>query len=536
MKRQAVVGLFSIFAIIGLFVIFWFLNNLGTKLGGYRMGVRFPAAAGLRPGSQVLLSGLAIGTVDRIVFAPDYTVDVILAIKGSIPVLSFLPGSAPPSGYDVPKGSTFLVQAPLTGDASVVILPPPPAEAKSAGSWPHEVLALDEQPAGKGSASFQDVLAQGGGMLTDLQRRLPSILDGLKSAVNNANDMAIHGNELTQHLSMKLDSLTGKLQTALDEAGGNITAITRDFRDVTRSNRGRLESVLAHLNSATVGLNEAVDSMRALAGDQQLRGNLLQTSQNIADASALLAKMAASAQQLTGDPQTQAQLRDTVAQLNAVMQKANSLLAAIGGTSSVYGVDAGATPAPAPTIVPSGGHAPQTVPSSGGTKTVPDSGAQRVTLNKFVKTLVGFEVRLNELNPAPVNGLATPILGTNRGPQSDFNLVVLPHAPMSFVAGANNLGPPPNGGQTTYNFALLTSVAPGLRAGAGVLYSTLGLMSQYTPPKSGIGFQGLIYNPQYPTMDAYGTLHVAPKAAIFGGERDILHSGRRTVFGLQLNF
>jgi hypothetical protein len=61
-------------------------------------------------------------------------------------------------------------------------------------------------------------------------------------------------------------------------------------------------------------------------------------------------------------------------------------------------------------------------------------------------------------------------------------------------------------------------------------------MSSYTPPNHGIGFQGALYDPQFPTMDGYLTLKVAPKASIFGGERDIFHSGRRTVYGLQLNF
>src|SRR6185312_7193636 len=140
MNRQAAVGLFSILSILGLFVMFWFLTNQGSKMGGYRMGVTFKAAAGLRPGSQVFLSGLAIGTVDKIEFNPDYTVDVILAVKGSIPALSFLPGSAPAGGYDIPKGSVFRIQAPLTGDSAVVIVPPPPGQAASVGPWAHEVL------------------------------------------------------------------------------------------------------------------------------------------------------------------------------------------------------------------------------------------------------------------------------------------------------------------------------------------------------------------------------------------------------------
>jgi ABC-type transporter Mla subunit MlaD len=521
--------MFSILSILGLFVIFWFLSNQGSKLGGYRMGVRFASASGLRPGSQVFESGLSIGTVDAIDLSPDYTVDVVLAIKGSIPALSFLPGSAPAGGYDIPKGSRFMIQAPLTGDSAVVIVPPPPQQAATAGAWPHEVLARDDQPQGGTAASFTDVLQQGGQALSEMQRRLPALFDGLQSAVNNANAMAIRGNELTQHLSTRIDTISDSLQTALQEAGGNIVAMTRDFRDTAHGNRGRIDTLLAHLDNTALSLNQAVDSMRDLAADQGMRGDLMQTTRNIANATATLANMAADARQISGNPQTQAQLRDTVSNIDAVMQKANSLLSSLGGTSSVYGVDQGATPAPGGVSAPA---------PPGGTNPVQPLPAQHLSVNKFVKNLIGFQVRVNELDSAPINGFSSPAIGPGRGPTSDFNVLVLPTAPMTFFAGANNLGPSGStSGPTTYNFAVLSTLAPGFRAGGGVLYSSLGLMSQYTPVSGrGLGFMGYAYDPQHPTIDAYGTLSIVPKVSIFGGERDVLHSGRRTVFGLQLNF
>jgi ABC-type transporter Mla subunit MlaD len=532
MSRQAVVGFFAILSILGLFVIFWFISNQGSKLGGYRIAVRFPAAAGLRTGSQVLLSGLSIGTVDRIVLAPDYTVDVILAIKGSLPILSFLPGSAPPNGYDIPKGSRFIIQAPLTGESAVVIIPPPPEHVAGAGAWPHEILPLDQQPSGSPSASFQDVVAQGGDTLKELQHRLPQLLDGMQSAINNANAMAIHGNELTQRLSTRLDRLTGSLQDYLDRAGGNIIAMTQELRAGAHGSRDQLGSLLTRLNSTAVSLNGAVDSMKQLASDPRLHANLIAATENIAQASASLAQAAASARELASDPTAQEQLRDSVANLDAVMQKANSLLAALGGTSNVYGVDAGATPVPAP----SGGRA-TSLPAPVSSAAAPFAAAgPRVALQKFVRNIARFQVRLNELDPGRAGTIGSPILGTNRGPQSDFNMTLFPYSQLSLFTGANNLGPTPNGGLTTYNFALLSTVGPGLRAGGGVLYSRLGLMTQYTPPNHRIGFLGYAYDPQFPTLDAYGTLQLSPKTSIFGGERDILHNGRRTVFGLQLNF
>ena len=87
--------------------------------------------------------------------------------------------------------------------------------------------------------------------------------------------------------------------------------------------------------------------MRALqdfATDPRLKANMMATTQNIADTTQTLAALTKDLRTVTGNPQTQAQMRDTIANLDAVLQKANSLLGELGGTSNVYGVDAGATP------------------------------------------------------------------------------------------------------------------------------------------------------------------------------------------------
>jgi hypothetical protein len=53
---------------------------------------------------------------------------------------------------------------------------------------------------------------------------------------------------------------------------------------------------------------------------------------------------------------------------------------------------------------------------------------------------------------------------------------------------------------------------------------------------NGLGFLGLIYDPRHPTADGYLNLHLGGGLQLFGGERDILHSGRRTAFGLQYQY
>jgi hypothetical protein len=102
------------------------------------------------------------------------------------------------------------------------------------------------------------------------------------------------------------------------------------------------------------------------------------------------------------------------------------------------------------------------------------------------------------------------------------------------LTGANDIG---SSGTSSYNFAALQTIGPGdaFRVGGGVLYSRLGVIADYGA-RAGLGVEARAYDLRHPTVDGYATLHAAPGIELFGGERDVLHSGRRTVFGLQLQF
>ena len=112
---------------------------------------------------------------------------------------------------------------------------------------------------------------------------------------------------------------------------------------------------------------------------------------------------------VTGNPETQAQLRDTIANTDAATQKLNSLLHSLGGTSSVYGVDAGATPAPHPSGsgVPGGGVPGGTIGSGGAganaaaqnptVANTPENFKSRI--GAVAKNLLAIQIRLSDLEP-----------------------------------------------------------------------------------------------------------------------------------------
>ena len=533
MQRQAIVGIFTIVALVALFGVFVVLANFGTQ-GRYNIGVHFKTAAGLHKGALVYESGVNVGTVVSTQLLPDdFSVEVVLGIN---------------NGVDIPRNAKFLIQAPLTGDATIEIVPPV-AQTRPAGYagptpappaisvLPHEVLPLNEQPEGTNPTTVQDLLAEGQGevhrldaMLSQLERREPKLLDTLQSSLNNANDITVTTKQTVAELSRRIDTLTSTLQTALTSGSANLDDITAQLDQTVRSNRGHVDAIIASLDGSARALNQTAESVRGIAGDPRLHDNLIRTTQGIAETATTVASIAHDFRNVTGNPQTQAQLRDTIANADAAVERANSILGSFGGKSSVYGVDPGATPAPLGSPRPGGAPGPLGSPAPGN---VPQN--VKGKLGALVKNLVALQIRISELDSAKANTSHSPILTNDRGPQTDFNAVLLPQGSTSLFAGANDIG----SGHTTFNFAGMASFGKSLRVGGGVLYSRLGARAVYAPSGStgkGVGAEVRLYDLRHPTADGYLNYGVGNGLTVFGGERDIFHDGRRTTFGLQYQF
>ncbi len=518
MSKQAQVGFFALIALALLFGVFFTITDFETRHSGYRIGVHFNTAAGLHSGALVYFSGVTAGSVDTIDLLPDHTVDVILAINKDI---------------DIPRDSKFLIQAPLTGDPSLVILPPPPPPRPEGivGPTPaptpaallaREVLPIDQQPQGTNTATISDLLEQGQGevkrldtMLAELQKREPALLSELQTTLANANTLTSNANEQVQ-------SLFGTLQPAITRASDNIVELTNTLNQTVASNSGKVDTLLTTLNGTAVSLNESINALKSIATNPNVKQNLLQTTRSVAQTTQILSQLTSDLRQITGNPQTQSQLRDTVAQLDAATQKANSLLASLGGVSHVYGVDTGATPSPG-----GAGAPPPNGPPAGPGGVSPQL---KNKISGIARNLYAIQVRVSGLSTQQVNNGSNPLLTSDRGPQADFNVMFLPKANTSLLVGANDIGT----NRTTWNFAELSNFGSGFRLGGGVLYSRLGVMAQYWRDR--LGLEGRLYDTRRPTLDTYVNAQITPLSQLFIGERDVTRPERRTVFGLQLQF
>jgi ABC-type transporter Mla subunit MlaD len=527
MNRQAIVGLFTLLGLAALFGFALVLANVGTG-GRYSTAVHFKSAAGLHKGALVYESGVIVGVVDQTKLLPeDFTVDVILAINNTV---------------DIPRNSRFLIAAPLTGDTTLEIVPPPPPAASTGPVGtsappqaipllPREVLPIEQQPEGTNPATIGDLLEEGQGEVHRLDRMLaqvevsePRLLNSLQTALNNTNQLTGEGSRRLLHLVDRLDALTGSLQVAMAAGSKNLVDMTGQLDSTVRGNRANVDTMLSMLAKSSVALNETVDQVRDLADNPQLHQNLLDVTKGLAQTATTIGAITQDLRTVTGNPQTQAEMRDTIANTDAATQKLNALLRTFGATSHVYGVDAGATPPPGPPAAPpAAGASPQPAAA----KVSRDMGS----LAGVARQLIAIQIRLSELDGAHAGTAGQPLLQTpSRGPQSDIGATLLPAGTTSLFAGANDIGTP----QDSWNAGLMQTVAPHLRLGGGVLYSNLGALAQYDPGP--LGFETRVYDPQFPTVDAYANLKVAPGLQLFGGERDLTHSGRRSVFGLQLQF
>ena len=551
MSKQAQVGLFTILGAIAVFVVFYVLTDLGTRSQGYKTGVHFRSASGLRDAALVYLSGVPIGAVDDIKLLPDYSTEVVMAIK---------------PGYEIPVGSRFLIQAPLTGEPTILIEPPKNVTG-SVATLPHQVLPVDQQPQGTNPASFADLLEQGQGeirhvdtILSQLEHAEPKLLAELQSTMANANALTVNANRTLSKASNEVAGLTGSLQRNLTLASSNVLALTSSLDSVVNRDSSKVDVLLSQLDRTSRSFGETVDALHDVATDPRVKKNLIDTTRDFALTARTFAELTGDFRKVTGDPQTQNQLRDTVAQLDATSQKVDSLVGQLGGKSKVYGVDAGATPAPAPSTprpgevptseplipvspapegsaAPNGSPAPSTS-SAPGRSSGAIGGAALAALKKrldqFTKDLVELQVRasdLSPLRPGSSNRNVSPLLTADRGPQTDFNLFILPKAKTGLEAGVNDAGA--LGGTSTANFMLL-SRSGGLTYGGGMEYSRLGVTASIA--ERSFGIETRAYDLRHPTLDQYINFFLGPKMQLFGGERDLSHASRRTTFGLQFEF
>ena len=512
MSNQARVGLFTLIGLFVLIYVFYVVADLGSRRG-YQIGVHFSNVAGLKTGGYVMQQGVIIGNVANVTLLPDYTVEVTLNIGRQ---------------YDIPSNAEFIIQSPITGDPYLNIrLPRRPRSTPPAPPLPHEILPLAQQPEGKAPVTLADLVATGQSeaeridrMLADIERREPQIIDQLEQSASNVNALTGQMRGTIGDLATRSNAMASQLQENLGTLSQNLVAMSATLRSTVDAKSGKIAQIVDNLNAISESLMKSADSVQKLAADPRMHDNVIQTTTELKNTAHSIAGIAEDLHQLTDNPQTQAQLHDTVANIDASAQRMASILAKFGGRSSVYGVDAGATPVPPRTPAP---PVPGS-PSRGGSST---KAPQETSSGHLLGNLFAVKLRFSELSKTNRSSFDTPVLSRDRGPQSDLDLWFAPDGSTSLELGANDIG-----GYTTVNAAVFKRVSSRAHLGGGVFYSRLGVAG--SADAGPFGLDALLYDLRHPTLDLYGRVKVMRGLSGFIGERDILGGDRRPVFGLEL--
>jgi hypothetical protein len=501
MNRRAILGLFSMISLIALFGVYIVLTDFLTRTKGYRLGIRFPSAAGLTTGSLVYESGVVVGSVDAINLLPDYASEVIVVLRSNV---------------NVPSNARFMIVQPLQGDPTLRILP---LASRPAPPIPHRLLPVSQQPVGLATISLPEFLAQGqdqvmrvDNLLAQLQHRAPRLLDAMQEAVDNGSKLTKDADRSLVSVAASSRLLIAQLSESIAIASSNLIDLTARLDAATKTGEPRVERITAQLDLASKELAESINALHKIAADPALHENVIATTRSLAETSATFSSLLNDFRKVTGDEQTQARLRDIVTNLDSATQRADSLLGTLGGKSNLL-----RSPRPEPhALIPA-------VPS----------GRERA-LAPPRPSLFGVQVRMSGLSPehhdahgAPLN---SRLLDQDRGPQTDLALIALPQAPTSLLLGVNDIG----------NHSTVTLEALRRRGavsyGGGLLYSTLGVTGSVAGEQLALSTD--LYDPRHGFVDVYGKLFTdkSHDATIFVGERDVTHDSRRNIFGLQLNF
>jgi ABC-type transporter Mla subunit MlaD len=500
------VGVFVIFGVIAVFVVWAVLGNFSLHRNSYQTAIHFKNVVGLQAGSSVQIAGVDIGVVDSVKLNPDQTATVICSIDGDKTLY---------------HGSVFTVAPTLTGAQSTLTIIPPP-DLATAIPLPKRALPEGQQPEGVTPPTLADLMSEGQKRLLELDKTLALVNAELPGIVRNFNGVAVHTNALIVHADQNFSQLGQQLNSTLGSVGGiiaqldsllavngrNVTVMTTGMRQLISTGGPKVAELITNLTATADNLNKTMASLQSITADPALKANLIEATANLKDSSEQLKGIATDIRSLTADPKVQNELRGTVHNLNEAIAKANLILGTFSTAQGAPGQPAPATQSsPAPGATP---QLPQRQPAP-----VPRGAGFSRTRGSFPELASG-EVRFNwGRQPS--------------GPSSDINVVLLPKFPTHVTFGANDLGY-----NTTYNFLVNFRTTPNLETSFGVLYSNLGLRERWHA-SGPFGVDLRLYNPKQPRLDLYGDLRLAERLHFFYGEKSLFGpaSTRTPQFGLE---
>jgi ABC-type transporter Mla subunit MlaD len=263
--------------------IFW-LRSFWQWKSGHWFIVEFNKAMGVEPGSDVLLQGMRVGTVEKVEFAPPNTVQVTVRLEKDVPV------------YHPPASEITIRFGTLIGQPYIDIV------NRRVG----KVIERGEKVRGVDPVSWEELVPQA----RELARSLNSIIGNpqfqrdLRATVS---DLAQAANSLQSILAAIPPEDIRQISESLKRVSIRLSALASDRR---------IDSTLSNVETAT-------RQLAAILSDPKLKGGIVQTVQEAE-------KTLRTIRSLVGDEGMRRDLKTIVANLRESSEAIKKLLSEEG--------------------------------------------------------------------------------------------------------------------------------------------------------------------------------------------------------------
>jgi phospholipid/cholesterol/gamma-HCH transport system substrate-binding protein len=283
----------------------------GVLRGNYTIYIKFPAAPGVSQDTPIRKSGIRIGKVTKVQFAPDNAVLITASID---------------HGIELFRDEVVRIKSGLLGDSELEIVPGPNKVAQRVPVQPGDLLlgsvSVDplqsfsniegnlnkaaESLAGAGdevgklAKNLNDVLGNNQDQIGKIVRETDDTMQLFQKTLANMDDI-LGDPQIKQNLKQMLSEMPQTLRDTRDTIGGLQKSVAlandnlRNIQTVTKAldERGegminnaaqsveRLDELLGQLNRFTRSLNSREGSLGQLVNNPDLYNNLSQAALNI---------------------------------------------------------------------------------------------------------------------------------------------------------------------------------------------------------------------------------------------------------------
>ena len=322
MSNEAKVGIFIVATVVVFIALSFTIGELDlTRKKTYPVSMVFSTVEGLGRGSQVVLAGVQVGSVDTISLNPDYSAQVTASIQEDL---------------QIPVDSLASVTTRgVLGDKVIVLQPGASGDMIEPGG----TLSRTSVP-----PSVDDLLVQLGelaGNLTDLSYALNATLgdeETLRAIITNIRRFTEDSSELLAHNREDISAVISGLRTITDslaEASDGFTTTGRELGEIARTINagegtiGRLvrdDQLYVSLVEFMGTLQGFVDGMEQdgtlsmLMSDPALYANLVAISENVRTITGTMADGEGTLGRLLTDQELYENLREALRNANLAAQ------------------------------------------------------------------------------------------------------------------------------------------------------------------------------------------------------------------------